>query len=76
MKMKNTTWCALTRSRFMRSQGRISTIEAPVVPMTLAARAPSSRKRAFSPGVARPPTPTWMPPATTNKEPIKAINAP
>src|ERR1051325_12245731 len=36
MKMKKTTWCAVTRYLFKRSQGRMRSIEAPVVPSRLA----------------------------------------
>ena len=56
MKMKNTTWKPLTRTLFIRIHGRISTIEAPVVPMKFAATAPTARKATFTAGVASPRT--------------------
>ena len=58
MKMKKTTWCAVTRYLFMRSHGRISSMDAPVVPSTLASTAPTIRKSLFTAGVASPFT--WM----------------
>ncbi len=74
MKMKKTTWNALIRTLFIRIHGRISTIEAPVVPMKLAATAPTARKTTFASGVAPPLTLRWIPPATTKREPIRAMN--
>src|SRR5664279_1440570 len=59
------------RYLFIRIQGRMSTIEAPVVPRTLAATAPTSRKSVLLHGVAPPFTLMWMPPETTNSEPIR-----
>ena len=65
MKMKKTTWCAVRRYLFIRSHGRISSIEAPVVPSKLASTAPRNRKITFARGVASPFTLMWMPPDTT-----------
>ena len=44
------------RCLFIRIQGRISSIEAPVVPSTLATRAPTSRNTMLAHGVAFPVT--------------------
>lgn len=49
--MKNTTTCTwCLRLSLARSSGRISSIEAPVVPMKLASTAPIARMAVFSPG--------------------------
>src|SRR6185295_12791405 len=56
MKMKKTTWYAVTRYLFRRSHGRIKSIEAPVVPNRLDASAPTNRKTTFTRGVASPLT--------------------
>ena len=54
MKMKKMTTCATARRPSLAlSSGRISTIDAPVVPITLASSAPTARKPAFTSGVAR-----------------------
>ncbi len=49
------------------------TIEAPVVPMKLASTAPIARKTTLTIGVASPFTLMWMPPETTNNEPIRQM---
>ncbi len=72
--MKKTMWNALMRILFIRIHGRMSTIEAPVVPMRLAATAPMARNTTLSRGVASPFTLRWMPPATTNSEPMRQMN--
>src|SRR6266478_3128485 len=54
MKIKKTTWCAVSRYLFILSHGRIKSIEAPVVPNRLAANAPTNRKITFTIGVASP----------------------
>ena len=52
MKMKNTNTCALCwRSSLARIRGRTSSIEAPVVPITLASTAPMARMAVFNPGL-------------------------
>lgn len=51
----------------------IGVLEAPVVPSRFAIIAPKSRKRVLSRGVARPPTPRCMPPATTKSEPMSTM---
>ena len=61
------------RYLFMRSQGRINSMEAPVVPKRFARTAPMNRKTTFAIGVASPFTLIWMPPETTNSEPIKTM---
>ncbi|MNV87569.1 hypothetical protein D3C71_1817030 [compost metagenome] len=54
MKMKNTTICAVClRPWFARISGRISSIDAPVVPMKLASTAPTARMPTLSAGVPR-----------------------
>ena len=74
MKMKKTMWNALIRILFIRIHGRISTMEAPVVPITFAISAPMARKTTLSSGVASPFTLRWMPPATTKREPMSTMN--
>ena len=52
-KMKKTTVClACVRSVLARSSGRMSTMEAPMVPMKLASTAPTARKVRLCRGVA------------------------
>ena len=54
MKMKKmTTWATCRRSSLARIRGRISSIEAPVVPMTLANTAPTPKMVVLSPGLPR-----------------------
>jgi hypothetical protein len=64
MKMKKTTWKAVMRYLFIRIHGRMSSIEAPVVPMKFASTAPMRRKTQFTTGVASPFTRMWIPPET------------
>ena len=53
-KMKKTkTWILCFRSSLARITGRISSIEAPVVPMTLANTAPTPKMVVLSPGLPR-----------------------
>ena len=54
MKMKNTMWNALMRYLFTRIHGRMSSIEAPVVPMRLVNTAPTARNTTFASGVPSP----------------------
>ena len=52
MKMKNTTTCTTClRLSLARISGRISSMEAPVVPMKLASTAPMARMPVFSAGL-------------------------
>ena len=51
MKMKKTIWYGFTRSLFSLTNGRISNMEAPVVPITLAIIAPITSRIAFALGV-------------------------
>jgi len=63
MKMKKITVCfTCLRSLLICSSGRMSTMEAPVVPMKLARRAPSSRMRALVPVCAGTSPVSRMPP--------------
>ena len=67
--MKNTTACALCRrASFAVSSGRISSIDAPVVPITLASVAPSASNPVFFAGVPRSAPRKQMPPAIVNSE--------
>ena len=52
MKMNITMCRPVMRYRFDRIQGRISSIDAPVVPMRLESTAPTARKIVFAIGVA------------------------
>jgi hypothetical protein len=75
-KMKKiTVWVTRVRSRLVISSGRISSIEAPVVPTNEASRAPIARKVVFTTGVASrsprsriPPEITYRPASSTMKE--------
>ncbi|KZR98473.1 Uncharacterized protein APZ42_006099, partial [Daphnia magna] len=68
MKMKNTTTCATClRLSLARMSGRMSNIEAPVVPMKLASTAPMARMAVFSPGLPCKLPRMKMPPDTVNK---------
>ena len=62
--MKNTTMCALrSRGAFARSSGRISSTDAPVVPIKLASTAPiAEQRRCSTSGVPESEPRTWMPP--------------
>ena len=52
MKMKKTTtWALRLRAALARSSGRMSSIEAPVVPMKLASTAPMAEQAGVEPGV-------------------------
>ena len=74
-KMKKTTVCATRlRSRFVCSSGRISSIEAPVVPDEGGEQRPARQERAFVRGVAcRSPSST-IPPEITNRPPSRTMN--
>ncbi len=74
-KMKKTTTCATWRRLSLaRSSGRISSIAAPVVPITLARQVPSARIPVFSFGVPCRLPCTQMPPATIYSAPISTMN--
>ena len=65
MKMKNTTMCAeCLRLSLARISGRIISMEAPVVPITLASTAPSAKMPVLSKGLPCRLPRTKMPPAT------------
>jgi len=65
--MKNTTeWTTCRRPAFAVSSGRISSIEAPVVPMKLASDAPSASSAVLTAGVPASAPRTQMPPAMLN----------
>src|SRR5262245_20649471 len=55
-KMKKTTWNAVIRYLFIRIQGRMSSIEAPVVPRKFDSTAPINRNRQLTHGLASPLT--------------------
>jgi hypothetical protein len=75
MKMKNTITCTLCRRlSFARISGRISSIEAPVVPMTLASTAPIARIAVFRPGAPCKLPRMWMPPATVKSAVSRMMN--
>ena len=65
MKMKKTITCTRRlRLSLARISGRISSIEAPVVPITLASSAPIARIAVLSPGAPCRLPRMWMPPDT------------
>ena len=74
-KMKKTTVCATRlRSRFVCSSGRISSIEAPVVPTNDASSAPAPSSVAFVRVVASRSPSSRMPPEITNRPPSSTMN--
>ena len=50
MKIKNATWCAGARPRFIWSQGRMRSIEAPVVPSRLRCNGPEEQEKGVRAG--------------------------
>jgi hypothetical protein len=65
-KVKNTTvWVTRVRSRLVCRRGRMSSIEAPVVPTKDASRLPRARKAVFTSGVASRSPRSKTPPAIT-----------
>ena len=58
----------------MRIHGRISTIDAPVVPIAFDSNAPNSRKITLVFGVASPLSVIVIPPEITKSEPTSAMN--
>jgi hypothetical protein len=73
MKMNNTTFRDVMRYLFILIQGRIISIDAPVVPITFASTAPMAKKIVFTIGVASPLTRMLMPPEITNRDPTSAM---
>ncbi len=72
--MKNTTiWTVCLRLSLARINGRISSIDAPVVPMMLAKTVPNASKPVFNAGVPCRLPRTQMPPATTNSAVIRMM---
>ena len=75
MRMKNTTACTrCRRASLAASSGRISSMEAPVVPMTLARHAPSARRPVLTAGVPASVPRRQMPPAIVNSANSMATN--
>ncbi len=73
--MKNTKTCDWwSRPALARSNGRTSSMLAPVVPMTFASTAPIPRKTAFTPGVGGNVPRIRMPPVMTNSVANRAMN--
>ena len=76
MKMKKTTTCVVrARCAFARKSGRMSSADAPVVPMMLASAAPMARNATLTSGVPISAPRTRMPPEIANSEPSSAMNA-
>ena len=76
MKMKKTTTCVVrARCALARSSGRMSSAEAPVVPMRLASSAPTARKAVLTSGVPASAPRRQMPPEIANSAPSSAMNA-
>ncbi len=74
-KMKKTTvWATCFRSRFVCRRGRMSSIEAPVVPTKEARTAPTPRNAAFVRGVASRSPSSRMPPEITKSPPRSTMN--
>src|SRR5436189_1711992 len=73
MKIKKTTWCPVSRYLFMRNHGRMSSIEAPVVPSRFEIKAPVRRNNTLTAGVDSPFTVIWIPPEIINKEPMRQM---
>src|SRR5205814_1822311 len=75
-KMKKTKTCAFRRRmELARNSGRMSSIDAPVVPITEASTAPMAISTALRPGVpARVPR-TTIPPAMTKRAPSRTMKA-
>ena len=59
-------WARWLRSELVASSGRISSIDAPVVPISDASTPPSARKAVLLRGMARRSPSRWMPPQITN----------
>ncbi|MNV43354.1 hypothetical protein D3C71_1350650 [compost metagenome] len=75
MKMKNTTTCATClRLSLARIRGRISSMDAPVVPMKLASTAPMARMVVLSPGLPCRLPRMKIPPATVNSAVSRITN--
>ena len=74
-KMKNTkTWTLCRRSSLARIIGRISSIEAPVVPIQPASTVPIARSAVFIDGEPCRLPLMWMPPVTVNSTSSRMMN--
>ena len=71
---KTTVWATCFLSRFVCSRGRMSSIEAPVVPTNEARRAPRPRNAAFVRGLASRSPSRRIPPEITNSPPSRTMN--
>ena len=72
---KTTTWTLCWRHALARSSGRISSIDAPVVPIQLAITVPTARSAVLTERRARASWPAnWMPPATVNSASSRMMN--
>lgn len=58
------------RYLLIRKKGRINNIDAPVVPRIFAMTAPVASNATFPFGVDFPRNRTWIPPDTTNNDPM------
>ena len=73
--MKNTAvWRTRVRSRFVCNTGRISTMEAPVVPTSEASTDPSARNPVLVSGVATRSPRSMMPPEITKRPARSTMN--
>ena len=64
---KMTTWATCLRLSLARIKGRISSIDAPVVPITLANTAPKPKMAVLSPGLPCRLPRIKMPPETVKR---------
>ena len=71
---KMITWTLCLRSLFARITGRISSIDAPVVPAQLAIIVPPARNAVLLNGEPRKLPAKWMPPATVNSASNRMMN--
>ena len=72
--VKRTVWTRWTRSLFVASRGRISSIAAPVVPTNEARTPPTARKAVLLRGVALMSPSRWMPPETVKSAKSRTMN--
>ena len=72
-KMKNAVCMGAIRLRFIAIHGRISSIDAAIVPIRLPSTAPARRKSVFRSGLLGAFARRWMPPATTKNEPTTTM---
>ena len=74
-KMKNTkTWILCRRSSLARIMGRISSIDAPVVPIQPASTVPIASRAVFIDGEPWMLPFMWMPPVTVNSAVNRTMN--